>query len=245
MISKIPLQELRNSEFLQFSTDTLGIVSLNDPNTLQVLTQFDALTISKTELEGLFKKEQGSQITDEIVKLDALRDSLINGISAVVLGNTYHFDTTMQGYASVLEANLSIYGAGIARENYQSETAIINNILNDWSTQPDLITAVAALGLDAWVAQLEAANTSFNAKYLERTQELGAVSSDTLKSKRLETANAYYELRDFIDSYFTINKGVAPFDKVTNELNALIDQYNKLLISRKSGGDVQAPEVAK
>jgi hypothetical protein len=244
MISSIKLYNLRNSEFIQFITDVLDIVDLNNATDLQVMGQYNDLFISKGELEHFYKKEQGSDLTNEIVKMDALRDSLITGINAIVTGNTYHYDEITKGYAVLLENNLSIYGKNIARENYQSETTIINNIVSDWTTNPVLSNAATKLGLNTWIVQLQAANSNFHSIYLQRTQEFGAASPNTLKLKRQETTNIYYELRDFIDSYFTINKGAPPFDKAINELNALIDQYNTLLAGRKLR-DVSEEEFGK
>ena len=59
---------------------------------------------------------------------------------------------------------------------------------------------------------------------------------DTLKAKREETMVAYWELRKFIDANSIINPSVA-YEKLINELNALIDQYNELLSSRSCGTD--------
>lgn len=50
-------------------------------------------------------------------------------------------------HASALEAHLNLFGTGIARENYQSETTLLRNIINDWKTKPELAQAITALQL--------------------------------------------------------------------------------------------------
>lgn len=234
MINSIPLQTLRNGEFLQFITDALGIVALNSPKKLLIEDQYKLLLTTNTALESLYKIDRSNPVTEEITALDTRRDNAVNGISSLVNAYTYHFNGSLNGHANILLNNLNLYGAGIARDNYMSETATINGILNDWKTRPELQTAIKALQLAPWLAELEAANTEFNTKYLARTQELGAASPDTLKLKRVAVANAYYEMRDYLNSYFTINKGETPFAKATNELNALIAQYNTLLVNRNN-----------
>lgn len=228
MITNIHVQKLRNSEFLQFITDTLAIVSLNNPQALLVQNQYDALLAAKAVIDGLFNKEQASQFTEELIALDATRDSLIIGINALIEAHIHHFDTALKQHAIALRLNITSYGVGITRENYQSETAIINNLIDDWTTKPELAAAITALNLGPWKAQLETANANFSAKYLSRTQEMGATPAENMKTKRQEASKVYYELRDFITSYATINRGAAPFGKTVNELNALIDQYTKL-----------------
>jgi Family of unknown function (DUF6261) len=235
MIISIDLRGLRNSEFVQFGSDVLSIVKINDPQALGVLAQYDALAAANKTVENLFNKEQASATTDVLVALDNQRDRLINGISALVLGYTYSTDETQKRNALLLQTNIDSYGSGIAKENYQSETAIITNLIDDWTAKPELAAAIAALNLGSWQTELAAANAAFNAKYLVRTQEKGSASPESLKEKRTVATNAYYELRNFIDSYFTINKGAEPFRKTTNELNALIDQYNRLIAGRGRG----------
>ena len=244
-IYSIDLAKLRNSEFLQFSNDSLGIVQLNDPTALKVQPQFNNFMADTTAIDALFKADRGSLITNELVQLDERRDNAITGITAYVQALTYHFIPDTHRHAAALAANLGNYDAGVARQNYQSETAIINSILTDWNTKPALKAAVAALNIADWLAELAAANTAFNAKYLARTQELGAISPDTIKQKRLDAANTFYKLRDFIDSYYTLNEGAEPYAKVSNELNALITQYNTLLAGRKPGGNEPPPPPAE
>ena len=241
MINAIDIAKLRNSELLQFYTDFLNIVHLNDERALQVEAEYNNLLSSREAIEDLYKISQGNPITEELQALDARRDAAISGLLSVINGYGYHFDAAISSHAHKLSSNLAVYGAGIARENYQSETATIRNIVKDWTETADLATAVAALNLADWQTELETINNSFATKYLDRTQELATASPDTMKQKRLESTTVYYALRDTINAYFTINKGAAPYDKPTNELNALITQYNVLLAGRKGGGVIVPP----
>ncbi|MEO7310946.1 MAG: DUF6261 family protein [Chitinophagaceae bacterium] len=234
MITGITLQNLRNGEFLQFCNDTLSIVTLNNPATLLVEDEHLAFQTRHTEVSALFKLQQANPFTIEVELLDARRDAAINGLGFVIQGYSYYFDEATQKQATILSNHLARFGSGIAKDNYQSETASLNAIINDWSNNPELAAAVTTLNLGAWKDELKAANEAFNAKYLTRTQDLGTSSSDTLKAKRLEAAQAFYTLRDTIDAYYTIKKGAEPFAKCANELNALIDQYNTLLTGRAS-----------
>lgn len=242
MINSIPLQTLRNGEFLQFISDILGIVSLNDPAQLQVSGQFTQLQAEYVSLQELFKTDRSNPVTEEIIALDIRRDEAVTGISVLVNAFTYHFNPVLRNPAKLLQANLKLYGAGIARDNYMSETATISSIAGDWKNKPELQAAVSSLQVGDWLTELEQANTAFNTRYISRTQEIGAISPDSIKQKRVNVANAYYALRDHIDAYFTINQGAEPFAKAGNEINALVDQYNALLAGRLVK---QADTVAK
>ena len=129
---------------------------------------------------------------------------------------------------------MAIYGSGIARQNYQAETATLNNMIRDFEDQPELAAAVTAFSLQPWIDELQDANTLFNTEYLSRTQEYGDANPDTIKSKREETNVTYYALRDRIDALHTlVETPPSPYITVINQLNALTDQYNVLLVHRQ------------
>ena len=242
MIDSIDLAKLRNSEFLQFGTTFSGLVIANNPVALNVEPQHLAFKLKLDETSGLFKLERVSPITEELVLLDERRDKADNGLTTVIEGYCSHFDAATAQAANLLTTNLNLYGTGVARLNTQAETSTIKGIVNDWETKPELTGAIAKLGLTAWVTELKAANLLYEQKYLERTQEYGAANPDTLKSKREETMSAYYELRKFLDANFVLHHSVA-YEKLINELNALIAQYITLLNSRPAESETDQEKL--
>lgn len=136
-----------------------------------------------------------------------------------------------------------MYGIGIARLNYPSETAILNNLLRDWESKPELTNAVNLFNIFGWVVEMKTANDEFNTKYLSRTQEYGDANPETIKSKREEVNTEYYALRDRINAlHLLIETLPSPYNTVINQLNALTDQYNKLLINRTESSAPITPE---
>jgi hypothetical protein len=242
MIKGITLPLLRNSEFIQYIKDFLSITLKNDPAALKVKGEYDNLLLQSAALEALYVKEQGSALTESIAMLDARRDRAMLGIAGVVNGFTYHFDAETAQHAENLARQIGQYGGSITKENYQAETAIIDNLLSDFTNKPELEAAIGALQLKAWRDELSTANKAFNETYLQRTQQLGATDPATMLTKRVEVNTAYYELRDFINSYFTINKGAEPYKKAAAGLNALVDQYNTMMAGRLAG-DKEEPVV--
>ena len=244
MINAIDHTRMRNAEFLQFMKNFATLVATNDPAALNVVVQHTALVDKNTELENLFKKALSSELTQELLDLDLRRDRAYNGIVAVVDGFSYHYDDTKAQAATRLKSNITLYGIGAARQNYQAETAIINNIINDWENKPELEAAMALLDLKDWKDEMAAANVLFDQKYLLRTQEYGDASPETIATKRGEVVQAYYTLRQFIDA-FAVTVNTAIYQTVTNQLNALIDQYNTLLnnrLARTANPDDPTPE---
>lgn len=232
-MNAIELKLLRNAEYLQYVKDFTGIINLNNPEQLQIDARLSAFTTKITELESLYKKALASEKTRVILTLDERRDDAINGIYFFLLSYTYHYDSEKQQNAKLLLDSIALYGGGIARLNYQSETATLNNLLRDWEAKPALADAIAFFGLGTWVAELKAANDEFSVQYLSRTQEYGDASPETIKQKREETNAAYYALRDRINAlHLLVETPPSPYAQVISQLNALIMQYNKLLVSR-------------
>ena len=242
MINAIDLRTLRNVEFLRFGADFYGLVNVKDPVVLNIEPQLIAFKSKLDETSQLFKLEQSSPITQELVLLDERRDRAIIGISGTVESYCYHFDGATAQAANLLLTNLNLYGRSVAKMNLPSESGTIDAIVKDWETKPELIDAVEMLGLYAWVTELKTVNQLFEQKYIERTEEYGAANPDTLKSKREETVLAFYELRKFLDANSVLHPS-AVYEKLINGLNALIDQYNILLSTRSAEPEPEQGKV--
>ncbi|KQR93717.1 hypothetical protein ASG01_07570 [Chryseobacterium sp. Leaf180] len=242
-MNAIHLPSLRNAEYLQYMKDFAGIINLNNPAALQIDAKLAAFTMKTAELEQLFKKAMANDRTQAIMLLDERRDDAINGITAFLQGYSYHFQEDKKQNAQKLLANMELYGSGIARQNYQSETATINSLIMDFAGKPELAAAVTALNLQSWIDELQDANTLFGTEYLSRTQEYGDANPETIKSKREETNVAYYALRDRIDAlHVLVETPPSPYSTVINQLNALTDQYTGLLLKRKDALPPDNPE---
>jgi len=245
MINSIDIRNLRNANYLQFQKDFLAIISRNDPSALKVESKYDDLTAKTEELESLFKKALANPISKELLELDGRRDDAVNGIYYTALANSYHYDTATKQAADALLANINLYGSGIARLNYQAETATINNMITDWENKPELVDAINILKLKAWKDELSTVSTEFGSRYLDRTQDYGNATPETLKLKREETDAVYYALRDRINAlHLLIETPPSPYSTVINQLNALIQQYNLLVSVPYETGDDPKPGEA-
>ncbi len=242
MINNIALQPLRNGEYIQFLTDTLNIVAKNNPEALNVNAQYIALRTATDEVEKLFKISQGSLVTEEIEALDARRDNAINGITLQVQAMAYSADAALNKYGKTLSAHLALFGTGIAKDNYPSETTTLRNIVNDWKNKPELQEAVAALNLGNWLAEMENANNAFNLAYAKRNEELAVAPTEKLKELRHAANNLYYKLRTRINSNFDINDGAEPWAATVNLINQHIAAY-ALLQTRRVAGTKGEPLV--
>jgi hypothetical protein len=249
-INAISLANLQNTELSQFNTDILGIVQLNNPTTLGVVKAYNAFKNEQTEILNLFKADKSSALTDELVAIDTNRDDALIGISLQIESYTRHHLPATRALGMLLWEHLKHFGTGIDRYNYQKETSTITNILKEWNNKTELKAALTDLKLTEWVNQLEATNIVFNTKFIQRAQATGeSTFTNTLKTKRIDAAQAWYHLRDAIVSKYTVavnDETDASIYVITiNSINAIIDKYNALLTARrnnKSTPPIVAPE---
>lgn len=241
MIQAIRLPGLRNGEFIQFSQDVLAAVELGNPVALNVVVQFNSFSEKINELELLFKPDPGSMITNEIVLLDNRRDSAFTGFSTIIRGFTYSFIPEQKAAALLLNNLLTNFGT-VTTDNLQSETASMRNILADITAQRNLSDAVNRLSLTDWVTELNESNTLFEAAYRLRAAETGTNSNNAnIRELRLEAYELYYALKDFINAFYTINQGAAPYAEVVDSINGLIISYNNLMAKRGEDGEEETP----
>ena len=210
----------------------------NNPATLVIVPQLTAFRSRISEAEALFIMPRESSYSPEIQALDTLRDSYFKGIYQVINGFTKHFDPRVRQAATLLSKNIKLYGPEINKLNYQAETSVIDSMTKDWENKPELADAIVLLNLRDWRDEIKRKNTEFDTLYTQRTQEYGGRTQDKLKNKREEVAQAYQVLVDNLNARNTLDD-TGKYTKVTNELNALSDQYTNMLHTRQGrrGGE--------
>ncbi len=230
MINNILLKKLRNNEFIQFIENIQEIVSESNPETLKVQDQYNALNQPLTTLQQIHSKKSGSSITNQLIEIDKRRDTALISIYNLVEAYTNHFNEEVAAKASDLLQVLDIYGKDVARYSYQYETNAIDDILAQWESKTE---SIAAISITDWVNELKEANTLFNSRYLDRVKESAEESDIKVIEMRHLATEKYNELVGYLSAYSTIEK-TEIYTKVLNQINALIDQYNKTLTARLS-----------
>ncbi len=230
MINSILLKKLRNNEFIQFIENIQEIVSASNPETLKVQEQYTALNQPLNTLQQIHSKKAGSSITNQLIDIDKRRDTAFLGIYNIVETYTTCFDVEIAAKATDLKKELDIYGKDVARYSYQYETNAIDDILAKWELKTE---SIASLSLTNWVKELNEANTLFNTRFLDRVKESAEDTDIKVVKMRDMATEKYNDLLKYLSAFATIEK-TEIYTKVIDQINALIDQYNKTLTARLS-----------
>jgi len=236
MFETIKLTHLRNSEFIQFIKNLLEIVKANDPKVLKVKTQCDDLTAILTVLNAMFKTDLGSVITLELQEIDTRRDTALVGIEMQIKSYTYHFEQAKQAAAHALIDSLANYGPGISRLNYQAESSTIDSLISKWESEPQLVDALTTLNLNNWAGEIKTANGLFNNRYLARIKDNADAPELKTIELRKRITKTYRILLSHLEAH-TILSGKAVYTETIDQINLLIEQYNKLVAGRKKSNE--------
>ncbi len=230
MIEKINLKKLRNNEFIQFGENVQEIVQINNPQTLKVENEYNDLEDPLTKLHHVQNKKQGSPITNELIEINKRRDVALGSIFTIVETYCNHFEEEVVATALDLKKELDLYGRDIIRYSYQYETNAIDDILSKWELKAE---GIATLNLTDWVIELKDANTLFNSRFLDRIKESALDQDLSVLELRNTMSEKIYNLFDMLSALMKIEKSDI-YANVIDQINALINQYNKTLVARHS-----------
>ena len=240
MFLSIYLTHLRHNEFIQFITNLLGIINVNDLETLKLKPESDDLTALLATLTALYKPDLGSQLTKLLEEDDERRDRAFVGIQSLIEAYTNHYNEATKEAALALSISLKKFGTGITRQNYQAETATITAITEEWKREANLIAAISKLNLNEWVGELSTANTQFDTHYIDRVKEDAAAPDVKLIALRKEAIQSYRTLTNRIQAFATIDE-VPVYAAIVNECNSLIEKYNAVVSARSKKEDEEIP----
>lgn len=222
----------RTSEFIQFFSDTATICSQSNPKRLNIEVQFNEFNRQQKSLEESFKQNRKSEITTQLAKLDERRDRALVCISAIADGYLSHFNPREQEAAQKISDCISKYGSKLYTLNYQAETSVLTSLGKDLKSE--LSEPVKLLHLNEVVDEMNAANTEFNEKFIDRIDETSMDDSESTTNLINPTLEKYKVLCKHIVAHATIS----PSEQYTNlikRLNTLIGRYNSTMALRNNG----------
>jgi hypothetical protein len=220
---RIYLGRLRSEAHYQFLSIVKQLIDTDTPvSTLlaDLLPHFDTLLT----LEGkLVDAMQGSSLTKELSDADQRRDRALTGINSIINAALHHFDSTIVQAASRLRLRIKAFHGEVEKKSYEEEAAAIRILVADLKTS--YATDVTTLTLVAWVAELDAAQTVFDAIFLARNAELSERPQEKLRDVRRELGVSYTLMVDRIDAHNLVDAGA--YDTFISLLNQNVDYFNE------------------
>jgi len=234
MILSINLRGLVNAEYYQLLKLVVDKVDEANATTLKIKKVRDDLAGILPALKSSLNAEVALSETKVIQDLDQRRDDAIIGLQMIVKGNTRHINTEKKDAANLLKAFFKAQGSEISRLNYQAETSVLDKITDKLKSDAKYIQAIALLGLDEWVAELETSNQQFETVFKSRNTEISAsVTNLSFGELKKQSIPVYSKLMNMIESRYATTEEdgtpTAPYQNLINEINALVEAYNSYI----------------
>lgn len=236
MFETLFITKLFNGEFVQHMDYFLEIIKSKNPEHLKVVELMNKMEPKYEVMSSIYKPERGSDLTPKIQAADDRRDAAINGITAALEAFCYHYDPAIKNAALSLMDDLSTFGRGIARLNYQQETITIGSIVKKWEKSPDSVIALKQLNLYEWVKEMDATNQIFRDYFLTRMNENADNPEVRFIEVRKEITHLYRLMINQLEVFASINDDEV-YKETVNRINELTGNYNALVIARQNSDD--------
>jgi DNA mismatch repair ATPase MutS len=238
-ITKIYSGRLRNEAHYQFFAAVIALM-VKFPSVIDRLGDLFGL------LQRLFAKEdevvdyiRKSDYSAKIATADERLDNAVVGFSDTVRGALYHFREEVADAAQSLLNLLKTYG-NIIRKNYDEELTAVTNLLQELGgAYADKVKLIS--GLSEWITEIKAASENVATLLALRTAEKAGKPQERMVNVRREVDSVYRDIVAKIEA-LTLVEGDTAYAPLINELNALVERFNKIRSHKtgnSSGKDVE------
>lgn len=236
------LSQLLKEEVTEFLRSTKDICMDNNPELLNITSQVNAVDTTVKKLDDALLYERESKFTEILEKLDIERDDAVMSIKHGFLMNLYHEDAKRKAAGQLLLDHLEGYGKRITKLNYEAESTVLVNLVDDYENKQELKKALQQIELTDRATRIKASNINFREKYIQRITAESAAEKTSFTALKPETIEVYTELYDHINAYAVLDK-TSTYRTIKNELDTLGDRYLQILKTRRSNSNEPATEI--
>jgi hypothetical protein len=229
-ITKIDLRKLRNEEHFQLMTDFRKLIEEAGATALNIEPLFTVFKELYGREDLALEVIRKSGLTDDITDTDTARDSIYRGFVLQVESYFHHPDAAKAQAALNIQVIIDHYG-DFRKKNYNEETATISNFVQEITGR--CAADLATLNAEGWLADLAAANQSFDDLMNQRFDESATQEHIRLRDTRNEINAVYTQIVEFIAATIIVNGSTASYTDFVNKLNERIRYFKNTLKQRK------------
>ncbi len=233
MLAPSTLGKLFKEEFTELLRSTKDICINNHPEQLNIQTQVGAIATIVDKLDDTLLYEREGKFTKILEKLDLERDEAIAGIRYGFLMNINHHDPSKKVAAQLLLDHMEGFGNRITKLNYEAQSTVLINIVQDYKTKDDLKMALKTVDLWDWAQQIDTTNEAFRTEYQKRITTESATEKISFTSLKPAAITAYDKLVIRLGALIELDD-TGKYNTIKNELDTLGDRYEQIVKRRKS-----------
>lgn len=234
------LNTLRHNEHYQFQSGFKQLILLFTAVFLKIEVLFNAFLLVLAQEEEAMNVDRKSDVADDIVAADDLRDNTFRGMCDLVQSAAKHFRLEVRQAAARIQKTMDFYG-NVAILPYNEQTSNTNDLIRDLQTKH--AADMVLVGMTEWVTELKVNNDAFEDLKNTRYTEDAVRTKLQMKIVRRDVDAAYKALTERISALMVVN-GEADYTEFVNELNARIVSNNNIIAIRKGVAEAQTPPPA-
>lgn len=223
-----------------FHDRTYKAIEATTAEALHVETLAPAYKKVVDQLASIVNRQRSYITTDTLEALDKRRDTGVGSIHNQLDGTKNSLVDAKREASARLRPQLSGYKQ-IRYHEYAKQTLEVRGMIGVLR-DPSNTASVTALGLEADIDALEAANEAFDAAFEQRTREAAAQAEvRDLRSADLidEAATLYDEITRIVNAYAIVQ----PTDEITgfiNTVNGYVSSFSEIVNGGTSSGTTSA-----
>lgn len=231
-------RDLRNAEHVRFGEEVETICQNHFPPGTPIGDELRANhTQGYKDVSDYFSPQRKNPLTRQLILADRNRDRMFSGLLYATMSASFHPDPARKQAAETLLNTYSKYGKNINQLNYGAQTAVVDNLLEDFVKDTEVNASLTQLNLTEWVTLLTNANQQFKTLYDQRAD--GKAGPDVKATELRATLRlAYLELADYINGQISVTRGSDPWQKMAYLINERIRTW-KQVIARRGEADEQ------
>jgi hypothetical protein len=232
-VNNFDISRLRIGEQIEFLKMVLILLEKYIAKTMGMESVIEPFKKAFSELESRFKQSRNSNMSAQLIEQDQLRDNDMICLRMYAATMIRYFDPEIRKAAELLLNTIDKFGTRIYELNYEEETAVIRNLINELNTKQELINAVKKLNLKALVANLEKNNNEFSVLYMERVEKK-TYDQDISASEAIKEVIALYrEVIRTLESRAYLEPA-EPLHNIIAEINTIVQRHVEKLNLRNS-----------
>ena len=221
-----PLHDFRDEQHLSLMTNVKRLIS-EEPAVKLILVVEEPQFADALAAEIVAEKTgSGSEITDSIDKLFALRVKHYKGLGHAVEMGLCHFDPSVVEMATSVKRLMDKYG-NINHKTNAEKTVSFRN-LTDELLSPENLPKATKIGAKEWAEKVKEENDEYSGLTDSRTKEASGRPSGNVHDARDVTDRIYHRIVTRVNAAATLN-GEADYVSFINQLNGAIEALKTTL----------------
>ncbi|MCQ2349351.1 MAG: DUF6261 family protein [Paludibacteraceae bacterium] len=214
-IESISLTSLQREELFGLGKNIEAILPML-ANAIEVKAAVGSYKTALDAFDAVLKPASKSNLTDDVVAADEVRDNLLTGLRLFLQSTLYDLSLSPAEHETAQKLNIIYDTYGNAQKlSYQKESGVIHNLLADLQAVPDY----DQLGAKRWTDQIANAQRQFDTLYQTRMTEIGDTKLPLGETKRCADLfiEQYRQLMTLVEALSAIKPAdYEPFIKAAN-----------------------------